>query len=66
MWRRPAAAVGIGEIRVRLAPEVAPEQRERMERCLDLFEDFCIVTESVRQGIQVDVEVDTVPAVTTV
>jgi organic hydroperoxide reductase OsmC/OhrA len=51
----------IGEIRVRLAPDVAPEQRERMGRCLDLFEDFCIVTESVRQGIQVDVEVDTAP-----
>lgn len=56
----------IGEIHVRLSPDVDPEQRERMGRCLDLFEDFCIVTASVRQGIQVDVEVDTVPAVTSV
>jgi hypothetical protein len=30
-------------------------------RCLDLFEDFCIVTESVRKGI--DVQVKVVPSV---
>jgi len=48
----------IGEIAVRLAPEVSPDQRERMGRCLDLFEDFCIVTESVRQGIGVQVQVE--------
>jgi organic hydroperoxide reductase OsmC/OhrA len=53
----------IGEIRVRLTPDVPAEQRERMRRCLGLFEDFCIVTESVRQGIRVDVEVDTTPVV---
>jgi organic hydroperoxide reductase OsmC/OhrA len=48
----------IGEIRVKLAPDVTPEQRERMGRCLELFEDFCIVTESVRQGVKVEVEVE--------
>jgi len=52
----------VGAIRVKLAPDVAPEQRERMSRCLGLFEDFCIVTESVRQGVQVDVEVEAAPA----
>jgi hypothetical protein len=30
----------------------------RMGRCLDIFEQFCIVTQSVRQGIQVDVRVE--------
>ena len=29
----------------------------RLKRCLDLFEDFCVVTASVRQGIPVSVEV---------
>jgi len=48
----------IGEIRVKLAPDVAPEDRDRMERCLELYEDFCIVTESVRNGIPISVEVE--------
>jgi len=52
----------ISGLRVRLAPDVTAEQRERMGRCLDLFQDFCIVTESVREGIAVDVEVKTTSA----
>lgn len=55
--RNDRGRVRIGEIRVRLAPDVVPEQRERMGRCLELFEDFCIVTESVRRGIPVMVDV---------
>ena len=30
----------------------------RMARCIDIFEDFCIVTQSVRDGIEVDVRVE--------
>lgn len=30
----------------------------RFGRCLDIFEDFCIVTQSVRAGIDVDVRVE--------
>ncbi|MFH2036106.1 MAG: OsmC family protein [Candidatus Zixiibacteriota bacterium] len=29
----------------------------RMQKCLELFEDFCVVTASVRKGIEVDVKV---------
>ncbi|NOZ52119.1 MAG: OsmC family protein [Gammaproteobacteria bacterium] len=29
----------------------------REKRCLELFEDFCVVTESLRNGIQVDVSI---------
>lgn len=61
--RNEEGRLRIGEIRVRLAPQVAPEQRDRMGRCLELFEDFCIVTQSVRQGIAIDVRVEGVPAV---
>lgn len=32
-----------------------------MERCLDLFQDFCIVTESMRHCIAVDVTVEAAP-----
>ena len=33
-----------------------------MDRVLAQFEDFCIVTESVRRGIPVDVRLSTHPA----
>jgi organic hydroperoxide reductase OsmC/OhrA len=59
--RNERGRLRIGGLRVRLAPEVTAEQRERMGRCLDLFQDFCLVTESVRDGIAVDVEVETMP-----
>lgn len=55
--RNERGRLRIGEIRVTLAPEVNPEQQERMGRCLQLFEDFCIVTESVRRGIPVNVKI---------
>ncbi len=51
----------IGEIRVKLAPDVPPEERDRMGRCLEVFEDYCVVTESVREGIPVAVEVEAAP-----
>jgi hypothetical protein len=30
-----------------------------MERCVQLFEDYCVVTQSVRAGLDVSVEVET-------
>lgn len=59
--RNERGRMRIGGLRVRLSPDVTPEDRERMGRCLELFEDFCIVTESVRQGIDVDVAVEAAP-----
>ena len=47
----------ISGIKVELAPEVLESDRPRLERCEHLFEDFCIVTESVRRGIPVDVKI---------
>ena len=55
--RNERGRLRIGGIRVRLAPELTPEQQARTGRCLDLFQDFCMVTESVREGIPVEVEV---------
>ena len=55
--RNEAGRVRISEIRVRIHPDVPAEEVERMDRCLALFEDFCIVTQSVRVGVPVDVRV---------
>jgi len=35
------------------------QDRERMKQCLEFFEDFCVVTQSVRKGINVEVAVKT-------
>lgn len=55
--RNERGRLRIGALRVALDPQVSDADRPRMARCLELFEDFCIVTESVRRGIDVDVSV---------
>ena len=47
----------ISGIDVELRPELLEEDAARLDRCERLFEDFCIVTESVRRGIPVNVTV---------
>lgn len=56
--RNEQGRLRIGGLTVRLHPDVAPEDRDRLGRCLELFEDFCVVTQSVRRGIEVQVSVD--------
>lgn len=46
----------IGKIDVTLRTPVAA-QNPALAGCLEVFQDFCIVTESVRHGIDVDVRV---------
>jgi organic hydroperoxide reductase OsmC/OhrA len=55
--RNERGRLRIGELRVELDPEIAPADRARVGKCLEIFEDFCIVTGSVRQGIDVSVAV---------
>ena len=55
--RNERGRLRIGALRVQLAPTVAEADRPRLARCLELFEDYCVVTESVRDGIDVAVEV---------
>jgi uncharacterized OsmC-like protein len=45
-------------ISARIVTEIPSEEQERVSRCLDVFEDFCIVSGSVREGIEIDVEVE--------
>jgi organic hydroperoxide reductase OsmC/OhrA len=55
--RNDAGRFRITDLAVTLSPAVTAADRERISRCVALFEDFCIVTGSVRQGIPVRVDV---------
>jgi uncharacterized OsmC-like protein len=46
----------IGGFDVRIIVEGLADP-DRAQRCLELFEDFCVVTASVRDGVPVNVEV---------
>jgi organic hydroperoxide reductase OsmC/OhrA len=56
--RNQAGRLRIGGMKVVLVPEIASEGADaRFDRCLQLFENFCVVTESVRGGFDVQVSV---------
>jgi hypothetical protein len=38
-------------------PQVDEEQGSHLERCIEIFEQYCIATQSIRQGIPVEVGV---------
>lgn len=54
--RNERGRLRLTKIIVKLHPEVSDQVM--LERCKDIFEDFCIVTESVRNGIPVDVTIE--------
>jgi hypothetical protein len=58
MARNEAGPLRIGGVALRIALNVAPDDRPRMGRRMGLFEDFCVGTQSVRGGISVDVAVE--------
>ena len=47
--------IGGLDVSINIAREL--QESPRLKRCLNLFEDFCVVTASVREGIPVTVEV---------
>lgn len=55
--RNERGRMRIGSLSVRIELAEGTEALQHLERCMAQFEDFCLVTESVRQGIPVDVEV---------
>lgn len=56
--RNEEGRLRVSRIEVRLAPEMEDADGARVMRCVDLFEKFCTVTQSVRQGIDIDVVVE--------
>ena len=57
--RNADSRLRVERISVLLSPGVAPEHTDRLARCSTLFQNYCTVSESVRQGIDVRVSVAT-------
>lgn len=55
LTRNEKGRLRIGRIDVSIAVKLQDGQYDRINRCLDLFEDYCVVTASVRQAIPVRV-----------
>lgn len=55
--RNERGRLRVGRVDVEIHPEIPDAEIGKARRCLDLFEDYCLVTESVRQGIDVRVSV---------
>lgn len=47
----------VGAVEVVIEPGLADADKEKAARCIGLFEDFCTVTQSIRDGIDVRVAV---------
>jgi uncharacterized OsmC-like protein len=56
--RNEKGRLRISEVAVELDVDVDKECVNQMQRCLALFEDFCIVSKSVEQGIPLRVKVN--------
>ena len=56
--RNDRGRLRIRSLKVVVEPTVDGVPPQRLARCLEIFEDFCIVTQSVREGIEVDVVVE--------
>lgn len=57
--RNEVGRLRLTRLDVRLLVDDQVLESKRLDRCLNLFEDFCVVTASLRQGINVRVDVAT-------
>jgi organic hydroperoxide reductase OsmC/OhrA len=48
----------LGPLKVQLDADIETVAPKRLDHCLEIFEDFCIVTASVRSGVDVEVVVN--------
>jgi uncharacterized OsmC-like protein len=57
MVRDERKRLRVGGLEVRLSIADVLGESPKLKRCMDLFEDFCVVSASIRQGIPLRVEV---------
>ena len=49
----------VKKINIEINPTIEnPEMRKRADQCKKMFEQYCIVTQSVREGIEINVNLD--------
>jgi uncharacterized OsmC-like protein len=56
--RNEKGRLRIGKMEVAIAPRFDPADASKIQRCLELFEDYCVVTQSIRTGIDVSIAVE--------
>ncbi len=56
--RNEAGRLRIGGVKVRLLPKWTEETAAKAQRCLQIFEDFCVVTQAVQHGVPIEVQVE--------
>jgi uncharacterized OsmC-like protein len=59
LGRDTRARMRVERIAVELEPDVAAAHADQLSRCTSVFEDYCTVTASIREGIPVEVTVGT-------
>ena len=47
----------IREMNVEISPEVSEGSRKKLGRCVEIFEGFCVVSQSIERGIPINVRV---------
>lgn len=60
--RNEAGRLRIGGMKVRLLPKWTKETAAKAQRCLQIFEDFCVVTQAVQHGVPVEIQVEGMPS----
>ncbi|MGA2386917.1 MAG: OsmC family protein [Candidatus Bathyarchaeia archaeon] len=55
--RNQEGRLRVANIEVKVQLSINEEDKTRVQRCLDIFENYCTVTQSVMQGIKVNVDI---------
>jgi len=55
--KSPEGRLRVASIEVKIQLSVNEEDKTRVHRCLEIFENYCTVTQSVIQGIKVNVNI---------
>ena len=57
LFRNKKGRRRVGSIDIQIKLKVNEEDKRRLPRCLNLFEDYCTVTQSIRNGIPVNINI---------